>query len=203
MSDEYLFIEEKISKNISKKIGNKLQLAELDIAKMEYGLSILFVDMFKLFFIYIVAFLLHIGIAVFITHLSFMMIRKTTLSYHASNSAVCTILSIFFLVILPFLTTFFEIALNRSIFTIVSLIIVGILGFQGVAIAQKRVKSFKNGKIRIISMVFLLIGIGLIQSSDQIRTLIFLGMAIATFLMFVKKFEGKNQDDQKSKRTSI
>ncbi|MEY8444605.1 accessory gene regulator B family protein [Enterococcus ratti] len=189
MSEEYVSLEERISKNISKKIGEKLQLSELEIAKIEYGLSILFVDMFKLLFIYAAAFLLHIAIEVLITHLSFMVVRKTTQSYHASNSTVCTILSILFLVILPFLATYFAFDITRSTFSIITLILCGILGFKGVAIAQKRVKFFYNGKIRMICMSFFLMVIGLIQPSDRIRTLIFLGMAIATLLMFIKKIE--------------
>ncbi|OQO71495.1 hypothetical protein BH747_01285 [Enterococcus villorum] len=187
MSEEYTSLEERISRSISKKFGMKLQLSELDTAKMEYGLSILLVDAFKLLFIYASAFILHIVPEVFMTHLSFVMLRRTTKSYHASNSTICTVLSIFFLVFLSFLATHFELNTTRSTFAIITLILCGVLGMKGRAITQKRVNFFYNGKIRMVCVGFFLMGIGLIQPSDQIRTLIFLGMAVATFLMFLQK----------------
>ncbi len=131
MSEEYTSLEERISRSISKKFGMKLQLSELDTAKMEYGLSILLVDAFKLLFIYASAFILHIVPEVFMTHLSFVMLRRTTKSYHASNSTICTVLSIFFLVFLSFLATHFELNTTRSAFAIITFILCGVLGMKG------------------------------------------------------------------------
>lgn len=101
MTEEYISIEEKLSKKISGHFASQLGLSPIEQAKVEYGLSILFVDLFKMIVMYGIAFLLHIVGAVFITHLVFISVRFTTKGFHASNSAVCTILSVLFLVVLP------------------------------------------------------------------------------------------------------
>lgn len=55
MSEESISLEEKVSKTISKRIGRQLQLSEIDLAKMEYGLAVLLVISSKIFFIYCLA----------------------------------------------------------------------------------------------------------------------------------------------------
>ena len=53
MSEESISLEEKVSKTISKRIGRQLQLSEIDLAKMEYGLAVLLVISSKIFFIWV------------------------------------------------------------------------------------------------------------------------------------------------------
>ena len=78
MTEEYISIEEKLSKKISGHFASQLGLSPIEQAKVEYGLSILFVDLFKMIVMYGIAFLLHIVGAVFITHLVFISVRFKT-----------------------------------------------------------------------------------------------------------------------------
>lgn len=188
MSEESISLEEKVSKTISKRIGRQLQLSEIDLAKMEYGLAVLLVISSKIFFIYCLAGCLHIILPVLTTHLAFTLMRRTTKSFHARDSNVCTVLSLFFFVLLPYLVTTFAVDVTRASFVICSLMICLILWFKGIVIAQKPAKSsLLNGKSQMIVVSLFLTVFGGIQSSNRIRTLLLLGMMISTLLMFVQK----------------
>lgn len=188
MSEESISLEEKVSKTISKRIGRQLQLSEIDLAKMEYGLAVLLVISSKIFFIYCLAGCLHIILPVLTTHLAFTLMRRTTKNFHARDSNVCTVLSLFFFVLLPYLVTTFAVDVTRASFVICSLMICLILWFKGIVIAQKSAKSsLLNGKSQMIVVSLFLTIFGVVQSSNRIRTLLLLGMMISTLLMFVQK----------------
>lgn len=76
MPNEYLSLEEKLSSKMSRKLGEKYGLTELDEAKVNYGLAILFINLFKFMLIYVSAFFLHSILAVITTHLSFIAVRR-------------------------------------------------------------------------------------------------------------------------------
>lgn len=199
MSEESISLEEKVSKTISKRIGRQLQLSEIDLAKMEYGLAVLLVISSKIFFIYCLAGCLHIILPVLTTHLAFTLMRRTTKSFHARDSNVCTVLSLFFFVLLPYLVTTFAVDVTRASFVICSLMICLILWFKGIVIAQKSAKSsLLNGKSQMIVVSLFLTIFGGVQSSNRIRTLLLLGMMISTLLMFVQK----RKDEENVKKIS-
>lgn len=199
MSEESISLEEKVSKTISKRIGRQLQLSEIDLAKMEYGLAVLLVISSKIFFIYCLAGCLHIILPVLTTHLAFTLMRRTTKSFHARDSNVCTVLSLFFFVLLPYLVTTFAVDVTRASFVICSLMICLILWFKGIVIAQKPAKSsLLNGKSQMIVVSLFLTIFGGIQSNNRIRTLLLLGMMISTLLMFVQK----RKDEENVKKIS-
>ncbi|MGM9902584.1 hypothetical protein A5844_000108 [Enterococcus sp. 10A9_DIV0425] len=185
MTDDYISLEEKLSKKISKKIGEQLKLSNLDTAKVEYGLSILFVDVFKMLVMYTFAIMLHILPAVFITHLVFISLRTTGKGFHASNSALCTVLSVFFLVFLPYVTSHFNLWFSRPSFVFLVLCVCTCI------VVNKWLTDKRNVVIEKIikqtgTIILLITMIGLLQPSDEIRTFIGLGLAIATLLMFIK-----------------
>ena len=104
MTEEYISIEEKLSKKISGHFASQLGLSPIEQAKVEYGLSILFVDLFKMIVMYGIAFLLHIVGAVFITHLVFISVRFTTKDFMQVIVQFVQYLVCFFLVVLPWIT---------------------------------------------------------------------------------------------------
>ena len=93
MPNEYLSLEEKLSSKMSRKLGEKYGLTELEEAKVNYGLAILFINLFKFMLIYVSAFFLHSILAVITTHLSFIAVRRYAKGYHASRSMACTLYS--------------------------------------------------------------------------------------------------------------
>ncbi|MBO1301369.1 MULTISPECIES: accessory gene regulator B family protein [unclassified Enterococcus] len=183
MTEEYISIEEKLSKKISGHFAAQLGLSPIEQAKVEYGLSILFVDLFKMMVMYAIAFLLHIVGAVFITHLVFISVRFTTKGVHASNSAVCTILSVLFLVVLPWITASIGFELTRPLFSL-GILLVGL----GVFVKERTINK-TNGPFQLkktVLIIMFITTIGLLLPSDSIRTYLLLGLAIATLLMFIK-----------------
>ena len=183
MTEEYISIEEKLSKKISGHFASQLGLSPIEQAKVEYGLSILFVDLFKMIVMYGIAFLLHIVGAVFITHLVFISVRFTTKGFHASNSAVCTILSVLFLVVLPWITASLGFESTRPVF-VLGILFVGL----GIFVKERTINQAKGPfQLRKTVLIILFITtIGLLLPSDSIRTYLLLGLAIATLLMFIK-----------------
>lgn len=183
MTEEYISIEEKLSKKISGHFASQLGLSPIEQAKVEYGLSILFVDLFKMLVMYGIAFLLHIVGAVFITHLVFISVRFTTKGFHASNSAVCTILSVLFLVVLPWITASLGFESTRPVF-VLGILFVGL----GIFVKERTINQAK-GPFRLRKAVLIILfitTIGLLLPSDSIRTYLLLGLAIAILLMFIK-----------------
>ena len=177
MTEEYISIEEKLSKKISGHFASQLGLSPIEQAKVEYGLSILFVDLFKMIVMYGIAFLLHIVGAVFIS------VRFTTKGFHASNSAVCTILSVLFLVVLPWITASLGFESTRPVF-VLGILFVGL----GIFVKERTINQAKGPfQLRKTVLIILFITtIGLLLPSDSIRTYLLLGLAIAILLMFIK-----------------
>ncbi|WP_165005969.1 MULTISPECIES: accessory gene regulator B family protein [unclassified Enterococcus] len=187
MPDEYISFEEKISKKISSKLGERGNFSELDTAKIEYGLSILLVDSIKLIFIYGAAILFNNVLAVFVTHIAFVILRMFTSSYHASNSVICTLQSIFLLVVLSFLAEHAGIAVSRGMFLLGALLICLILGVKDSFIAQShsKQKGHVNRKLLLAGLSDTVIGIGI--PNDHLRLMVLLGMSISTLLILIKK----------------
>lgn len=187
MTNEYVSLEEKIAKNLSQKLGSNLNLSELETAKIEYGLSTLLVELIKLVFIYAVAAFLQIVSAVIVTHVTFFVIRRNSYGYHASKSWLCTIQSVFLLVIVPFGAIFFDITIGRLAFLGAAALLTVIIGFKGPAIDPKRLKAGVEKtrmKAIVVSIVILFIGVAI--PSDFYRMCILLGMTSATILLFIK-----------------
>lgn len=183
MTEEYISIEEKLSKKISGHFASQLGLSPIDQAKVEYGLSILFVDLFKMIVMYGIAFLLHTVGAVFITHLVFISVRFTTKGFHASNSAVCTILSVLFLVVLPWIIASIGFESTRPVF-VLGILFVGLGIFVKEWTINQAKEPFQLKKTVLI--ILFITTIGLLLPSDNIRTYLLSGLAIATLLMFIK-----------------
>lgn len=183
MTEEYISIEEKLSKKISGHFASQLGLSPIDQAKVEYGLSILFVDLFKMIVMYGIAFLLHTVGAVFITHLVFISVRFTTKGFHASNSAVCTILSVLFLVVLPWILASIGFESTRPVF-VLGILFVGL----GIFVKERTINQAKEPfqLKKTVLIILFITTIGLLLPSDNIRTYLLSGLAIATLLMFIK-----------------
>lgn len=187
MTNEYVSLEEKIAKNLSQKLGTSLKLSELETAKIEYGLSTLLVELIKLVFIYAVAAFLQIVPAVIVTHVTFFAIRRNSYGYHASKSWLCTIQSIFLLVIVPFIAIFFDITISRLVFLSAAAFLTVIIGVKGPAINPKRLKAgIEKTRMKAILVSIVILFIGIAIPSDFYRTDILLGMISATILLFIK-----------------
>ena len=191
MPNEYLSLEENLSSKMSRKLGEKYGLTELEEAKVNYGLAILFINLFKFMLIYVSAFFLHSILAVITTHLSFIAVRRYAKGYHASRSMACTLYSMGLLVALPVLANHYNLELTRYEYFIGAAILSMVLGIIGSFIAQdqqKRRRSVRN-KLVITGISLTLIG-SVIPANDS-RVMILLGMLTAILLVFIPKKERK------------
>ena len=173
MPNEYLSLEEKLSSKMSRKLGEKYGLTELDEAKVNYGLAILFINLFKFKLIYVTAFFLHSIFAVITT-----------------RSMACTLYSMGLLVALPVLANHYNLELTRYEYFIGAAILSMVLGIIGSFIAQDQQKrrSVRN-KLVITGISLTLIG-SVIPANDS-RVMILLGMLTAILLVFIPKKERK------------
>ncbi|KAA0692895.1 accessory gene regulator B family protein [Enterococcus faecium] len=190
MPNEYLSLEEKLSSKMSRKLGEKYGLTELDEAKVNYGLAILFINLFKFMLIYVSAFFLHSIFAVITTHLSFIAVRRYAKGYHASRSMACTLYSMGLLVALPVLANHYNLELTRYEYFIGAAILSMVLGIIGSFIAQDQQKRRSVRNKLVITGISLTL-IGSVFPANDSRVMILLGMLTAILLVFIPKKERK------------
>lgn len=86
-------LSEKIALKLAKKINNQNKIDSLNYIKMKYGLEVLIINLFKTFFILIIAGLLGILKGTLIIMISFAFIRSYAFGVHAKSSMSCTIVT--------------------------------------------------------------------------------------------------------------
>lgn len=99
-------ITEKLVLKLLNQIGSCQDLTEVDYYKCKLGLEIFFINVTKLFVIYVVSFLCGLTFETFILHCAFMSVRFFAYGAHATSNFVCTILSLLFCVGFPYILQF-------------------------------------------------------------------------------------------------
>ncbi|WP_002151241.1 accessory gene regulator B family protein [Bacillus cereus] len=94
-------IEEKISKSITNCIANKNTINEIEYAKINYGINVLIINIFKLLIIYFAAWIFDCFLDAIIMHAAFYSIRRNGYGFHARKSINCTLMGIIMFVMFP------------------------------------------------------------------------------------------------------
>ncbi|MFJ7837919.1 accessory gene regulator B family protein [Lysinibacillus sphaericus] len=67
---------------------------EIEKEKIRFGIQLIVNDIWKILFIYIVAFLLNCFMATLITHITFIVLRQVSFGFHFQSSIICLVASI-------------------------------------------------------------------------------------------------------------
>jgi accessory gene regulator B len=68
--------------------------SEMEKEKIRFGIRLIVNDIWKILFIYIVAFILNCFMATLITHITFIVLRQVCFGFHFQNSVICLVASI-------------------------------------------------------------------------------------------------------------
>lgn len=141
-----LSFEEKLSKLFVKSLGSKINLSELEQAKVEYGFSVLFINLLKLLIIYIISIFLNSLIQTIIIHSSFCLLRKYSYGFHAKKSVNCTLIGMVCFAIIPWLINWAKLEISLYGLILISVICSVILYRYAPADTLKRIIKFEQKK---------------------------------------------------------
>ncbi|MFK4327940.1 accessory gene regulator B [Bacillus sp. RC55] len=113
-------IEERISKVITDRIINTNVVNDTEYAKINYGINVLIINLFKLFIIYAAAWFFNCFFNTLIMHAAFYSIRRHGYGFHAQKSINCTLIGISLFVIIPLLIQ--DIIITKGIFLFIILL---------------------------------------------------------------------------------
>ena len=155
--------------------SNQDNLNEEEKEKLAYGLEGLYMNITKLFVIFLIAFLLGFIKEFIIALILFNIIRFPGFGFHASKSIVCLITSTLLILGLPYLFTSIEVSLNIKII----LCIVSVITFIIWAPADTWKRPLTNKKKRVLRKVAAC-SLAVLYS---VLIIVFNGMEISNLLM--------------------
>lgn len=86
-----MYINEKISKKCTSFIRNNLNKTEMELEKIQYGIHIILINIFKLVLLFITAYFLGILNYTIVAFISFAILRSFASGVHANSSIKCII----------------------------------------------------------------------------------------------------------------
>jgi len=179
--------EEKVSKNISKYIFRNVECSPIEQAQIEYGLSVILVNVIKVLIIYILALLIGIFPFTFITHFTFVLMRRNCYGYHSKSSLLCTLLGVLYFVIVPYiLVNFIE---QPNIF--ISFVLLSFINTNVFVLAPSFTsKSYRvekqQKKIKAVAISILLSIMILALNRYYFTWMMLFGMLLTISLMYVQ-----------------
>lgn len=156
--------------------------------KLKYGIEVLFINITKMFAVYLTAYMLNLLTATIIFHISYCIIRKTAYGIHARTSIMCTLLSIMYFVGIPYLATSYSIP-GPMILPIylangfILYLFAPSLTKKGVSMDYNKKRKLRN--LSIVMCIVLMI-ITLLISDETTKTLITTGATLASVLTIQK-----------------
>lgn len=88
-------IEERLSDLLLKKMVNYFEFSREDSLKINYGLTILLVNLSKALAIYLSAIIFGVFLETLLSHVTFCILRHNNYGFHFENSLICTLFGIF------------------------------------------------------------------------------------------------------------
>ncbi|TFI76349.1 accessory gene regulator B family protein [Carnobacterium divergens] len=193
--DQPQSFEEIISKFICTHFIDQENFSKLEVLKIWYGLSILIINIVKIFFVYLVSFILNIVEYTLITHLVFIFMRRFCYGYHATKSYLCTLWGIILFSIIPFFLMQYSIKINLLTHLIVILCSILIVVFRAPQISNNSLlKNINATKYKAITMAIFLSITSFIGNNTTIHLLIVYGILVsATLLLITSKKTSEEQ----------
>ncbi|MFS7404158.1 accessory gene regulator B family protein [Carnobacterium maltaromaticum] len=183
-------MEEKLSRKFCEKYLKSSNLNKVEKVKVEYGLSVILINLVKLIIVYGFAFLLGGTIDTLIVHISFLFVRRYSYGYHASKSFNCTLITIFLFAIFPYYIN--EIAYNYNVslmYIILNTSLVSTIIFVMSPQVTKNniVKDYRAMKIKSIIATSIIALLILFISDKTKKLLLLYSLSIVAFTLVASK----------------
>jgi accessory gene regulator B len=168
-----------IAKNMAFRLSRDSDMEGTELKKMVVGIEIFLLTVSKLFVIYTLAIILDVVFYTLVIQGAFTLIKRYSLGLHALSSTVCTVVSCFMFVIMPWLLR--GMAINNA--TVIGAFAIIILCLHLYAPADTKARPLIGKRLRasfkrkaIISGI-LLMGASLLMPSEAVKFLLTTGAA--------------------------
>ncbi|MGE7928669.1 accessory gene regulator B family protein [Lysinibacillus xylanilyticus] len=190
-----LSMEERFSGYLADSINKNIQLSNVELAKIKYGISTLLINLVKVTLIYTASIMLGVIKETLICHLIFCLMRRYCYGLHAKSSIVCSLIGVFYFSVCPLIVLNYSFGISREL--------VIILGIIFSIIIYKKVPAYtKNSKISdtkgkrnkaLIINILTICGI-LVLNDEKIRLIAFMGIFLSILLTIpIRKGDKKNE----------
>lgn len=185
LDSERTSFEEKLANQLIDTIAKKNNLTHIESVKAKYGLSILFINVFKVGLIYTVSMIIGVVTETIYMHLSFCIFRKFSFGFHFQKNLICSIVSVILFSIVPFLIKSQTIKVNTNICLLIGVLSMIISFFKVPAVSRpvSNPKFKRNVCLAIIAFCFFILDHNIAFSySRYIRA----GLSISNVLLLPK-----------------
>ncbi|EOL43034.1 hypothetical protein RV11_GL003148 [Enterococcus phoeniculicola] len=182
--------EEKLAVKLTKCLLKDSHLDNYLQAKIEYGIAILIVNLFKVIIIVASAEIFFSLSSTLYCYIPYCIIRSNSFGYHAKTSLVCSVQSILAFSIVPFIIKTGEYSVGKLVQVVVIIPLVYLLSKTAPSLKKNRSISSKKKKILKNKSIFTttaLFSLSLTFSSIN-STITFFGIVLVIILTIPNKF---------------
>lgn len=189
---ENISIEERLSKYAVNILNRRVQLSQVELAKIEYGVSILLINILKVLLIYLTSYLLNSLLPTILTHSLFCLVRKYAKGFHARSSTNCTLLSIICFSVIPWIVHINGLNISLTSFFLIGCVCGTILFLYAPADTKKAlIKCEKQKRIlrmKTLGILIILLFILAFMFKETERLLGLVGIIVAViFVLPIEK----------------
>lgn len=186
--------EENLSKIICDKIRVNENRNKIDSAKIEYGLSILLINVFKLIQLYLVAIFLQSVWQTLLVHASFLVVRRYSYGYHSSKSSVCSFWGIFLFGIIPHMIYVFGLSIDTFQVVFFSIMIIPIIAkFSPQSTKKNHLQNTMRLRIKAVLTTILVSFFACFESSNENKILMVYGLILVSILLIIGEIKNKGE----------
>jgi len=165
------------AQTLTNRLNRYLGKKELELQKLALGMEILLINVSKLIIIYLLAAMLGVVVQTAILQAGYMLIKRYSFGLHALNSTVCTVVSCFIFVIVPWLLN--GVGVGNVVVIAVFVPVIWCLYRYAPADTKARplvgLKTRKRLKKRAVICGIVLMAIALLSPDQEISFLLTLG----------------------------
>ncbi|MEB2300158.1 accessory gene regulator B family protein [Lysinibacillus xylanilyticus] len=188
-------MEERLSGYLTDSINKNIQLSNVELAKIKYGISTLLINLVKVTLIYSASIILGGIKETLICHLIFCLMRRYCYGLHAKSSIVCSLIGVFYFSICPLIVLNYSFGISRELVILFG-IIFSIIIFNKVPAYTKNSKisdTKEKRKKALIINALTICGI-LVLDDETMRLIAFMGVFLS-ILLTIPVRKGDNQND--------
>ncbi|MCM0624893.1 accessory gene regulator B family protein [Lysinibacillus sp. OL1_EC] len=187
-------MEEKLSCYLTDIINKNIQLSKMELAKINYGIATLLINLIKVSLIYSVSIMLGVVSETLVCHLVFCIMRRYCYGLHAKSSIVCSIIGVLYFSIGPFIVLNYSFSITRELVILLGIIFEIIIYYKVPAYTNNsRVGDSKEKRKKALIINFLIICGILMLNDEQLRLISFMGIFLSILLTIpIKKGDMTN-----------
>lgn len=181
-------MQEKIATYLATKLVSPSN--KIIFAKLEYGLSVLILNVTKMTAVFFLAFLMRDFKISFMTFIFFSMLRVNIFGRHASNNVICTLETCGLFVLLPIIIAHI---FNRTAFIIVMLLAVVLIFIFAPRYtnytARQSPRKTRNHRIQAILTSMIIVSLALLSREPSLQIECCTALVISIFVILPTKKE--------------